>query len=87
MPIFEVQKLRSAMKEFLGDEPAFTNFTSQFQGCLDYLWYNDFLNVTDVAPLPQEGELRKYTALPSILHPSDHLPLCATFALGDSAEK
>jgi mRNA deadenylase 3'-5' endonuclease subunit Ccr4 len=66
---------RSAMKKLLGAEPAFTNYTSGFKGCLDYIMTNDGISPVWAQPLPSESELSVETALPNSKYPSDHLPL------------
>lgn len=56
--------------------PQYTNFTSGFADCLDYIFYQKSnLKVTQVVPLPSNEELTQYTALPSIVAPSDHVAL------------
>jgi len=55
--------------------PPFTNFTSEFHGCLDYIFYpTSRLAVGQVIPLPSLEEITQHTALPSIVMPSDHIP-------------
>lgn len=65
---------KSAMKEVLGQEPQFTNYTANFKGCLDYVMLRG-LTATHAEPLPSEAELSAETALPNSKHPSDHIPL------------
>ncbi|XP_034231600.1 2',5'-phosphodiesterase 12 [Thrips palmi] len=56
--------------------PQFTNYTVGFSGCLDYIFYQtDSMRVKEVLPLYSEEELQKYTALPNIVFPSDHVAL------------
>ncbi|XP_044752653.1 2',5'-phosphodiesterase 12 [Coccinella septempunctata] len=56
--------------------PQYTNFTSGFADCLDYIFYQKTnLKVTQVVPLPSNEELTQHTALPSIVAPSDHVAL------------
>nr|CAD7262854.1 unnamed protein product [Timema shepardi] len=58
--------------------PAFTNFTSGFAGCLDYIFYQlDQLEITQVVPLPSIEDVTEHTALPSVVFPSDHVALVA----------
>lgn len=58
--------------------PQYTNFTVGFSACLDYIFYHtDLLKVSQLAPLPTEEELKQFTALPSIVFPSDHISLVA----------
>lgn len=56
--------------------PPFTNYTVGFSGCLDYIYYQtDSLFVKEVFPLYPEEEIKKYTALPNVVFPSDHIAL------------
>ncbi|KAB0798204.1 hypothetical protein PPYR_09197 [Photinus pyralis] len=58
--------------------PPYTNYTAGFFGCLDYIYYEkDNLSVTQVIPLPSHEEVMEHIALPSIVHPSDHIALVA----------
>ncbi|KAK4879322.1 hypothetical protein RN001_007468 [Aquatica leii] len=56
--------------------PEYTNYTVDFKGCLDYIFYdkNNF-KVIDYVPLPEESLLAERTALPNEVFPSDHLAL------------
>ncbi|XP_056632626.1 2',5'-phosphodiesterase 12 isoform X1 [Diorhabda sublineata] len=56
--------------------PNYTNYTAQFQGCLDYIFYEKTnFEVTQVVPLPSHEEVTANTALPSFVFPSDHIAL------------
>ncbi|KAJ1520151.1 hypothetical protein ONE63_004367 [Megalurothrips usitatus] len=56
--------------------PPFTNYTVGFSGCLDYIFYDtSSFSVKEVLPLYSEDELKRYTALPNIVFPSDHVAL------------
>lgn len=58
--------------------PKFTNYTSDFKGCLDYVFVEDEgLHVTYSVPFPEEAVLAENVALPSQVFPSDHLALIA----------
>ncbi|XP_033228631.1 2',5'-phosphodiesterase 12 [Belonocnema kinseyi] len=58
--------------------PEYTNYTADFSGCLDYIYYErDQLEVRQVIPMPTTEELALYEAIPSVVFPSDHLSLCA----------
>ena len=58
--------------------PEFTNYTSGFSGCLDYIFYQrSKFQVDQVIPLPSLEEVTQHTALPSIVFPSDHIALIA----------
>jgi 2',5'-phosphodiesterase len=62
--------------------PKYTNFTVGFADCLDYIFYQtDHLKVTQVVPLPSEEELQQYSAIPSVVQPSDHVALVADFEI------
>ena len=56
--------------------PKYTNFTAGFRDCLDYIYVreNEF-EVKQVIPLPSKEELELYTAIPSVVVPSDHLAI------------
>jgi 2',5'-phosphodiesterase len=56
--------------------PEYTNFTLGFNGCLDYIYYdNTNLNVKEVIPLPSHEQVTQYQAIPNVVFPSDHLPI------------
>ncbi|XP_044742172.1 2',5'-phosphodiesterase 12 isoform X2 [Chrysoperla carnea] len=60
--------------------PKFTNYTTDFADCLDYIFYQcDQVSVIQYVPLPLLQELTYHTALPSIVFPSDHIALIADF--------
>lgn len=70
-------QLGSAYQTVLGDEPWTTNYTANFKGVLDYIWYSA-QNVIplSVAPVPDENQLTKNgEALPSTEYSSDHIML------------
>jgi len=57
-------------------EPKYTNFTGHFVGVLDYVFYSRrHLRWVSVMEVEEERKVRQYTALPSPLYASDHLPL------------
>eukprot|EP00004_Rigifila_ramosa_P004401 TRINITY_DN1483_c0_g1_i10.p1 TRINITY_DN1483_c0_g1~~TRINITY_DN1483_c0_g1_i10.p1 ORF type:complete len:241 (+),score=55.00 TRINITY_DN1483_c0_g1_i10:417-1139(+) len=70
-----------------GSEPAFTNKTPDFTGCLDYIWVAQRAaavgwsapEVVSVVPVPSEAALGG--PVPSAEQPSDHLPLAAVLAV------
>lgn len=70
-------QLGSVYSTVLGEEPNFTNFTAQFKGVLDYMWYTaSNLRPLSAAPIPDSTVLTKYgEALPSTQFPSDHVML------------
>jgi len=60
-------------------EPAFTNYTADFVGVLDYLWYTtDSLTVSKVLQ-PVDEEVVKVTRLPNAYMPSDHISILSEF--------
>ncbi|VDK54482.1 unnamed protein product [Anisakis simplex] len=74
----------------LVDNPEVTNYTRfegpngeerGFEGCLDYIWGSDNVKVNYVIPMPSDKLLSKHTALPSVIAPSDHLPIMCNIAL------
>lgn len=59
--------------------PEYTNYTANsqkdgFVGCLDYIWGVGATSIRH-CPLPSHEKVIKYTALPSPISPSDHLPI------------
>ncbi len=70
-------QLGSAYQTVLGDEPWVTNYTQNFKGVLDYIWYSmSNLRPLAVAPIPDEKELTHHgDALPSTEYSSDHIML------------
>ena len=65
----------------LAGEPQFTNYTVDFNGCLDYIWYaHHNLSVERVLNGVDERIVHSYNgALPNPHMPSDHIPLVADF--------
>ena len=58
--------------------PKYTNFTVLFAACLDYIFYESTnLSVIQTIPVPSDKELKSYSAIPSVIHPSDHVALIA----------
>lgn len=65
-------------------EATFTNYTEDFKGTLDYIWFTpDNISVLAISQVDDEAELSKETALPSSTRPSDHVSLVATFMFQD----
>jgi CCR4-NOT transcription complex subunit 6 len=59
-------------------EPPYTNFTTNFVGTLDYIWYTmDRLSVGGLLEMVDDRLVQEQTALPSPLFSSDHVPLLA----------
>eukprot|EP01125_Pyxidicula_operculata_P019327 TRINITY_DN7004_c0_g1_i1.p1 TRINITY_DN7004_c0_g1~~TRINITY_DN7004_c0_g1_i1.p1 ORF type:complete len:253 (-),score=30.68 TRINITY_DN7004_c0_g1_i1:49-807(-) len=56
-----------------------TNFTNDFVGCLDYIWYSSALELTETLKQVTEEDFHPYSALPNPILPSDHSSLAAKF--------
>merc|ERR1711976_1018185 len=70
-----------------GREADYTNYTEDFKGTLDYIWYtSDSLSVLAISQVDEESQLTQETALPSSTRPSDHVSLVATFKFRDYHE-
>jgi CCR4-NOT transcription complex subunit 6 len=65
----------------LAGEPAFTNYTGDFNGVLDYIWYSaNSLTVERALNGVDESVIHAYNgALPNPHMPSDHIPLVTDF--------
>ena len=75
-----VERLRARLEP--SGEPAFTNYTRDFVGTLDYVFYTaNSLAPAALLELPSEADVRgsKGTALPSATMSSDHVALMASF--------
>ena len=74
----------SAYASVMGKEPPYTNYTANFKGVLDYIWYSaQYLRPLSTVPIPDEDELTKFgEGLPSTMHSSDHIMLVADMQLG-----
>ena len=60
--------------------PVFTNFTRNFYGTLDHLFYNkDKLEVMSLLETPELSDVEREGTLPSTLYPSDHVRIEAVF--------
>ena len=78
-------KLQSAYKT--PDELAFTNYTPNFTGILDYIWYStNALQVRELLGNVDEAYLQKVPGFPNHWFPSDHLALKADFAVKQRKE-
>jgi mRNA deadenylase 3'-5' endonuclease subunit Ccr4 len=52
----------------------YTNYTTDFKDILDYIYFDaTTMEVLRVHPFPPEAELRRDTAIPSEVFPSDHV--------------
>lgn len=78
-PINHNLQLVSAYSRAYGDEPAFTNFTGTFRGCLDYIFSSPELELKKVGELADHNEASQLTAYPCKSWPSDHLLLSAVY--------
>lgn len=59
--------------------PDYTNYTEEFNGCLDYVFYSkNLLEVTDIVPMPSHERVIEHVGLPSEYFPSDHIALVCT---------
>jgi len=72
-------------------EPEFTNYTRDYIGCLDYIFFNEALRVIGTLDLLSELNMIEEAhnlqlsdwALPSPQRSSDHIPLVSRFAWND----
>ncbi|XP_064542410.1 2',5'-phosphodiesterase 12 [Drosophila montana] len=61
--------------------PPYTNYTTLFAACLDYIFYqSDCFDLLQSVPLPTVEELSANEAIPSVTFPSDHVALVADLA-------
>ena len=72
--------LHSAYEAYYhGQEPLITNYSYDFIGCLDYIFYNPGVNnhfeKCGVMDLPSIQIFKDIDSLPSRTIPSDHLPI------------
>jgi CCR4-NOT transcription complex subunit 6 len=82
--IYHNLDLASAMQTALGHEPAYTNYTWDWKGTLDYMLFSPMrIRLMSVAQLPTEQEIMPESGrgLPSAVYPSDHMMLCVDVAL------
>jgi len=77
--------LATAYETCNGREAQYTNYTEDFKGTLDYIWFSpDALAVLAISQVDDESQLTQETALPSSTRPSDHVSLVATFMFHDA---
>jgi len=84
-------QLNSAYIDVMGKEPDTTNIdesmvgdsqVEMYSGCLDYIWYSqEKVKPITVLDIPHKDILHKHEGLPSVIFPSDHLPIYAEFEL------
>lgn len=80
-------QMGSSYQTVMGDEPKVTNFTTNFKGVLDYIWYSATnLRPLSAAPVPDEAVLtRNGEALPSTEFSSDHIMLISDMQIMGNA--
>ncbi|CAM9786617.1 unnamed protein product [Chrysoparadoxa australica] len=81
------QPMISAYSAVEGEEPAWTNWShigdnGEFRGTLDYLFHDKQLQPTEVRHLPERSG-----PLPSVLEPSDHVLIAASYNFLEGREK
>lgn len=70
------------------DELSFTNYTPNFTGILDYIWYStNTLQVRGLLGNVDQEYLRKVPGFPNQHFPSDHLALRAEFSMKPRKER
>ncbi|MDP2439856.1 MAG: endonuclease/exonuclease/phosphatase family protein [archaeon] len=70
--------LKSAYGARAEGEPGFTNYTPNWQGTIDYIFFSPPLRCGSVLPFPSIEEVSEEAGgLPNSQHASDHLPLLA----------
>lgn len=86
MSITHSFRLGSVYHTVMGEEPKATNFTVQFKGVLDYMWYSIAnLRPLSTAPIPDAEVLTRHgEALPSTQYSSDHIMMIADLQIVDA---
>ena len=89
MSITHSFQLGSVYHTIMGDEPAFTNYTTNFKGVLDYMWYSaQNLRPLSAAPVPDEEVLTRHgIALPSTQFSSDHVMMISDMRIGGGGSR
>jgi CCR4-NOT transcription complex subunit 6 len=78
-------RMSTAYETCNGREAQYTNYTEDFKGTLDYIWFTaESLAVLAISQVDDESQLTQETALPSSTRPSDHVSLVATFMFRDT---
>lgn len=77
-------QLQSAYQAVMGSEPPYTNYTGNFKGVLDYVWFSSpHIRPLAVAPVPTAEDIMKCgIALPNVQSSSDHIMLLCDIQLG-----
>lgn len=76
--------LSSMMDTVFGNEPMFTNYTTNYKGTLDYVFFTpSTIKVLAANAMPDEPSLRQINGggMPNVRYPSDHLMLCCDLSL------
>lgn len=71
--------LQSAMRSFHGREPVCTHCTTDFTGCLDYVFYSPVALQVLAAQPDKHGVDIQRKPMPNCEEPSDHVPLAVDF--------
>lgn len=74
----------SAMSTAFGEEPLYTNYTANFKGTLDYIFYTpNSLRIMAAMAIPDERDVAIISGrgLPSACFASDHFALCCDIAV------
>ncbi|GAW79104.1 carbon catabolite repressor protein 4 [Plasmodium gonderi] len=77
-PDLNIDPFKSVFKEVNGSEPMFTNKTSKFSGCIDFIFYKELIPIS-AESIPRN--LGKNEILPNSNFPSDHVILMSEFFL------
>lgn len=78
-------RMSTAYETCNGREADYTNYTEEFKGTLDYIWFtSETLAVLAISQVDDESQLTQESALPSSTRPSDHISLVATFMFRDT---
>ncbi|CAD7927408.1 unnamed protein product [Amoebophrya sp. A120] len=81
-------RLMSAYEACSGEEAQYTNYTEDFTGTLDYIWFTpDKVVALAVSAVDDDTTLQQETALPSSTRPSDHISLVTTFMFAEPRTK
>lgn len=73
-------KFSNAYSNYLdGRYPEFSNYTQDYKGFIDHILYTDEIEVKEIGKLPSFEDFEDVVGIPNADHPSDHLPLVASF--------
>ncbi|KAJ6249699.1 hypothetical protein M0813_16773 [Anaeramoeba flamelloides] len=81
-----ISKLTSLYQHFLefdSNPNSFTNLTLDFEGVIDYIWYDadSLIPIGLLYPLDKKQSKKKYLGFPNCHFPSDHIPLMGEFLI------